>query len=98
MKIEFTPIEHLPDIHPGTDLRKCLQEALRASGLSLQPQDILAVTQKIISKAEGRVVNLSTVEPSPQSIAIARRMKKDPRLVEVVLCESRRIVRMRGDV
>src|SRR5439155_4567136 len=61
-------------------------------------QDILAVTQKIVSKAEGRIVDLSTVEPSAHSIAIARRMKKDPRLVEVILRESRRIVRMRGEV
>jgi coenzyme F420-0:L-glutamate ligase/coenzyme F420-1:gamma-L-glutamate ligase len=66
--------------------------------LELQQKDIVAVTQKIVSKAEDRVVDLASVEPSAHSIAIARRMKKDPRLVEVILRESRRIVRMRGEV
>ena len=98
MKLEFIPIEHLPDIQPGMNLSKCLQDALRASAITLAPQDIVAVTQKIISKAEGRIVRLSTVEPSPQSSGIGRRMGKDPRLVEVILRESRRIVRMRGEV
>src|SRR6185295_18114788 len=69
-----------------------------ASGIALQPRDIVAVTQKIISKAEGRVVHLSAVDPSSHSSAIAHRMKKDPRLVEVILRESRRVVRMRGEV
>jgi len=98
MKIECTPIEHLPDIHAGINLANCLEAAIRASGFRLEAQDILAVTQKIISKAEGRTVDLSSVEPSPHSHAIARRMKKDARLVEVIMRESRRIVRMRGEV
>jgi coenzyme F420-0:L-glutamate ligase/coenzyme F420-1:gamma-L-glutamate ligase len=98
MKLEFVPIEHVPDIRSGMDLSQCLRTAIRDSGIELQPQDIVAVTQKIVSKAEGRVVDLSTVEASVHSAAIARRMKKDPRLVEVIVRESRRIVRIRGEV
>jgi len=98
MKLEVTAIEHVPEIRSGMNLTECLMDAIRNSGLQLEPQDIVAVTQKVISKAEGRVVQLSSVEASPQSVAIARRMKKDPRLVEVILRESRRIVRLRGEV
>jgi coenzyme F420-0:L-glutamate ligase/coenzyme F420-1:gamma-L-glutamate ligase len=98
MKLEFMPVEHVPDIQPGMDLPQCLLTAVRDSGAQVLPSDILAVTQKIISKAEGRVVRLSTIEPSPHSVTIARRMKKDPRLLEVILRECRRVVRMRGEV
>jgi coenzyme F420-0:L-glutamate ligase/coenzyme F420-1:gamma-L-glutamate ligase len=98
MKLEFVPIEHLPEIHPDINLAQCLLNGIGQCGIELQPRDILAVTQKVISKAEGRVIHLSSVEASPHSVAIARRMQKDPRLVEVILRESRRIVRMRGDV
>jgi coenzyme F420-0:L-glutamate ligase/coenzyme F420-1:gamma-L-glutamate ligase len=98
MKLEFVPIEHIPEIRTGMDLASVLRPAMEESGITLQPQDILAVTQKIISKAEGRVVDLGGVEPSTYSAAIARRMNKDARLIEVILRESRRIVRVRGDV
>src|SRR5690349_12963821 len=98
MNLEILPVQHVPEIYPGMNLSNCLQEAVRLSGWDLQSQDVLAVTQKIVSKAEGRIIDLSRVEPSPYSISIGRRMSKDPRLIEVVLRESRRIVRMRGEV
>ena len=98
MKLEILPVDHVPEITPGMDLGKCLAEATRASGLTLFETDIIAVTQKIVSKAEGRIVHLAAVEPSPQSLAVARRMSKDPRLVELIFRESRRIVRMRGSI
>jgi coenzyme F420-0:L-glutamate ligase/coenzyme F420-1:gamma-L-glutamate ligase len=98
MRLEFLPVQHLPEIRPGMNLAECLLSAIGASGLELLSRDILAVTQKIVSKAEDRIVLLSTVEPSASSISIGRRMKKDPRLIEVILRESRRIVRMRGEV
>jgi coenzyme F420-0:L-glutamate ligase/coenzyme F420-1:gamma-L-glutamate ligase len=98
MKLEILPIQHVPEIRSGMNLAECLNDAARASGFELQSRDIVAVTQKIVSKAEGRVVHLSSVEPSAYSASIARRMSKDPRLVEVILRETRRIVRMRGEV
>jgi coenzyme F420-0:L-glutamate ligase / coenzyme F420-1:gamma-L-glutamate ligase len=98
MKLEFVPIEHVPEIYSGMRLAECLLGAIRDSDIELRPEDIVAVTQKVVSKAEGRMIDLSTIEASGQSASIARRMNKDPRLVEVILGESRRIVRMRGDV
>jgi coenzyme F420-0:L-glutamate ligase/coenzyme F420-1:gamma-L-glutamate ligase len=98
MRLELFPVHNVPDVQPGTNLGTCLRDSVAASGIQLQPQDILAVTQKIVSKAEGRVVNLAAVEASPHGTSIARRMGKDPRLIEVILRESRRIVRMRDDV
>jgi coenzyme F420-0:L-glutamate ligase/coenzyme F420-1:gamma-L-glutamate ligase len=98
MNLHIVPVQHVPEIRPGTNLSESLREALRLSGFGAQPDDILAVTQKIVSKAEGRIVDLRTIVPSAHSISIAARMSKDPRLVEVILRESRRIVRMRGEV
>ena len=98
MNLHIEPLQHVPEIQPGTNLSECLQKAIQASGWDLQARDILAVTQKIVSKAEGRIVDLRGIEPSAYSSSIARRMSKDPRLVEVVLRESKRIVRMRGEV
>jgi coenzyme F420-0:L-glutamate ligase/coenzyme F420-1:gamma-L-glutamate ligase len=98
MKLEILPIQHVPEIRFGMNLGECLRDGARESGFELQPHDILAVTQKIVSKAEGQIVRLSSVQPSDYSASIARRMSKDPRLVEVILRESRRIVRMRGEV
>ena len=98
MNLEILPIRHMPDIRPGMDLPDCLQRAAQASGFEPGASDIIAVTQKVVSKSEGRIVQLSSVEPSAYSVSIARRMSKDPRLVEVIFRESRRIVRMRGEV
>jgi coenzyme F420-0:L-glutamate ligase / coenzyme F420-1:gamma-L-glutamate ligase len=98
MNLHITPVQNVPDIQPGANLSACLLQAINASGWSIDAKDILAVTQKIVSKAEGRIVDLRTVEPSAYSTSIARRMSKDPRLVEVILGESKRIVRMRGEV
>ena len=98
MKLEIQPVRHVPEIRSGMNLSEWLREAVSASGFELHSCDIIAVTQKVVSKAEGRTVQLSTIEPSAYSASIARRMSKDPRLVEVILRESRRIVRMRGEV
>jgi len=98
MKLEIQPVRHVPEIRSGMNLSEWLREAVSASGFEVHSCDIIAVTQKVVSKAEGRTVQLSTIEPSAYSASIARRMSKDPRLVEVILRESRRIVRMRGEV
>jgi len=98
MKLEFVPIEYMPEIRSGMNLAQCLLDAMHRSQIELRTRDIIAVTQKIVSKAEGRIVHLSSVHASQRSAALARRMKKDARLVEVILNESRRIVRMRGEV
>jgi coenzyme F420-0:L-glutamate ligase/coenzyme F420-1:gamma-L-glutamate ligase len=89
--MEVLPAEGLPEIRPGYDLAELIA---RAAGRDLHSRDILVVTHKIISKAEGRLVDLRTVEPSALAKRFATRYEKDPRQIEVVLRESRRIVRM----
>lgn len=98
MSLQIVPLSGMPEIEPGMNLGVCLLDRLEASGLKLEPEDILAVTQKVVSKAEGRIVDLGTVQASAFSTSVARQTKKDPRLVEIILRESRRIVRIRNGV
>ncbi|HZR41196.1 MAG TPA: coenzyme F420-0:L-glutamate ligase [Ktedonobacteraceae bacterium] len=95
-ELRILPITGIGDISPGTDLGLVIYEALRNQNLALEQGDVLVVTQKIVSKAEGRVVNLDEVEPSDFAHIIAQQgqREKDPRHVEVVLRETKRIVRM----
>jgi coenzyme F420-0:L-glutamate ligase / coenzyme F420-1:gamma-L-glutamate ligase len=82
-------------VEPGDDLGAITIEAFAANRLTPQQGDVLVVAQKIISKAEGRYVNVKTVEPSERAVALAAETDKDPRFVEVVLGESKRVVRHR---
>jgi coenzyme F420-0:L-glutamate ligase/coenzyme F420-1:gamma-L-glutamate ligase len=83
-----------PDITPELDLSRVIVEAAQAQELSFSTGDILVVTQKIVSKAEGQLVDLKTVIPSPFAEQIAKMQDKDARLVEVVLRETKRVVKM----
>lgn len=89
--IQLLPITGIPEISPGDDLPDIL---ISASGKDLLDGDVLVVTHKIIAKAEGRIVDLRTVEPSALAKRFATEYGKDPRQIEVVLRESRRVVRM----
>jgi len=93
-EIRVIGIEGLPEIRPGMDLVSLILEAARTQGTPLQERDILVVTQKVVSKAEGQLVDLSTVTPSPLAEQWARDHGRDPRIIEVALRESRRISRM----
>ncbi len=84
----------IPEIRAGDDLGALIIEAGKSLGLTLRRGDVLVVTQKAISKAEGRVVPLSDTTPSPVASSSAALLNKDPRLVELILQEARRIVRM----
>jgi len=97
-EIRVFGLDGIPEVRPGDDLVATIAEALAASGLQLAAEDVLVITQKIVSKAEGRLVELATVTPSPLAVEFADHTGKDPRQVEVVLRESRRIVRMVGGV
>ena len=90
MSINIIPLTFKEDIPPGDDI----PGIILASGPSIGDGDIIVISQKIISKQEGRVINLHSVIPSELSVGIASAYEKDPRLVEVVLSESKRIVRM----
>lgn len=84
----------LPEIRKGDDLGRLIVEAAASQGTALRDGDLLVVSQKIVSKSEGRVVRLADVTPSPAALAMARELAKDARLVELILRESRRVVRM----
>ena len=86
--IAIIPVPDVPQVKPGDNLPALLLEAIDRSRVGLKNGDILVVCQKIVSKAEGRVVDLKTVEPSPFAQEIAAQWEKDARLVEVVLRES----------
>jgi coenzyme F420-0:L-glutamate ligase/coenzyme F420-1:gamma-L-glutamate ligase len=93
-RLELVALDGIGEIQPGVDLAAVIVDAAAASGLELTDADVLVVTQKVVSKAEGRLVELSTVEPSAFAAEWADRWSKDPRQVEVVLRESASIVRM----
>src|SRR5215813_1857484 len=84
----------IPIVTPGMDVAALIQQACAAAPLPLQAGDVLVVTQKVVSKAEGCLIVLKDVTPSPFAEGYARQWAKDPRLVEVVLQQSRRIVKM----
>lgn len=92
--LKVAGVEGLPEVQPGDDLATLILQSASSQDTPLEPGDILVVTQKIVSKAEGRVVDLATIRPSPLAEEFARQYDKDPRLVEAVFRESRRVVRM----
>jgi coenzyme F420-0:L-glutamate ligase/coenzyme F420-1:gamma-L-glutamate ligase len=92
--VQITPVHGLPEVRPGDDLARLLLDALERQGLELRERDIVVVAQKIVSKAEGRLVRLDEVEPSTFARTLAAAYGRDARLIEVVLRESRRVVRM----
>ena len=95
MPLTLTPLQGIPLVQPGDDIVSAIAEAISFSNLSLQDSDILVVTQKIVSKSEGRFKNLAEVIPSPAAIEIAKTVEKDARFVELVLQESKSVLRMR---
>jgi coenzyme F420-0:L-glutamate ligase/coenzyme F420-1:gamma-L-glutamate ligase len=92
--IELIGLDGIGEVQPGDDLAAAIADALARSGLEMTDADVVVVTQKIVSKAEGRLVDLASVEPSDLARDWAARWDKDPRQVEVVLRESAAIVRM----
>lgn len=88
-------VQDLPLVKPGDDLATLIRDGLTRMGETLQPGDIVVVAQKVVSKAEGRLVNLREVTPDARAQGVAQATHKDPRVVHVVLSDSRDIVRMR---
>lgn len=91
--VSFLALRGLPEIRAGDDLAALIRAGLRESGLQLKSKDLLVVAQKIVSKAEGRLVRLADVAPSAEAQALALTVQKDPRFVELVLRESREVLR-----
>ena len=91
--IEIRPLTGLPEIAEGAPLGRLLAESAAAAGPAPADGDAVVVSQKVVSKAEGRTRSLAAVEPRAEATELAERLGKDPRLVELVLSESQRIVR-----
>ncbi len=92
--ISIIPIKGIPEIRSGDDLVSIVSRSVSEHGLSFLDGDIIVFAQKIISKAEDRIVKLDQVQPSPFALTLSREVSKDPRLVEVILSETMKIIRM----
>ena len=95
-RLEVFALEGIPEIAPGDDLAAIVVAALRATphALPARDDDVLVVTQKVVSKAEGAIADLTLIEPRPEAVAFAERWDRDPRQVELVLRHAKRVVRM----
>ncbi len=94
MELRIIPVRGIGEVRPGDDLAGAILAALEQQGERLIDGDIVVITQKIVSKAEGQIIDPATIEPSPFAYEIARQGRKDARHYEVVLRQSRRVVRM----
>ena len=94
-EVTLTALSGIKLVEPSDDLGAITVAALRDNGLIPINGDVLVVAQKIVSKAEGRYVDVTTVQPSERAVALAAEVGKDPRFVEVVLSEAKRVVRHR---
>jgi coenzyme F420-0:L-glutamate ligase/coenzyme F420-1:gamma-L-glutamate ligase len=97
-ELSVAALSGIPLVRPGDNVADLILNGLAASGLALQHGDIVVVAQKIVSKAEGRTVDLRNVAPSPRAKRLAAEVEKDPRLVELILRESTEVVRQRRGV
>ncbi|OGO12539.1 MAG: coenzyme F420-0:L-glutamate ligase [Chloroflexi bacterium RBG_16_47_49] len=96
MSLIISSLPNIPLIKTGDDLVEIIKNGLSQGKISLQDGDILVLAQKIVSKAEGRTVNLVSIKPSQEAIELADKIDKDPRLIEVVLRESNQVLRTRS--
>lgn len=94
-RVELIPVQDLPLVRPGDDLAQLMVDALQTMGEALHEDDVVVVAQKVVSKAEGRLVRLADVQPDAEAEEMARRTGKDPRMVHLVLTESREVIRAR---
>jgi len=97
-ELRLVALPDFPQVASGDDLAALTVEALARCGLELRAHDVMVFAQKVISKAEGRRIDLSTVVPGTRALEMAQVVRKDPRLVELILRESRRVVRAAQDV
>jgi coenzyme F420-0:L-glutamate ligase/coenzyme F420-1:gamma-L-glutamate ligase len=96
--VTYTALSGIPLIEPGDDLCAIIADALAAAEIVPQPADTLVIAQKIVSKAEGRYVNLGEVSPSTRALELAAATQKDARLIEVILAESTEVLRQHKDI
>ena len=93
-EVRVIGVEGMPEIKPGDDLPSFLMDAAQCQGTPIEAGDVVVITQKVVSKAEGRVISYDSIEPSPLAVTITEGYRRDPRHTEIILRESERIVRM----
>lgn len=98
IQLSLLALGGLPAVAAGDDLAGLIHASLQAERIALQTNDVIVLAQKIVSKAEGRVVLLSDVQPSARALELAQQCEKDPRLVELILSESQEVMRVRPGV
>ena len=98
MKLTFLGVDNIPMVEPGDDLLELIDAGLASMGESLEADDVIVLAQKVVSKAEDRYVDLTTVTPSDEAIRLGEETDKDPRKVQLVLDESSEVVRKRPGV
>jgi coenzyme F420-0:L-glutamate ligase/coenzyme F420-1:gamma-L-glutamate ligase len=98
MRVTITALDGIPRVEPGDDLAHLLIAALEGCGMALRARDVLVVTSKIVSKAEGRYLDLGGIEPGERARELAQITKKDARLVEAILAEATEVVRAKPNV
>jgi coenzyme F420-0:L-glutamate ligase / coenzyme F420-1:gamma-L-glutamate ligase len=94
MSLTITPIHTIPEINPGDDLARMLLECLVVENINIAENDILVITQKIVSKSENRFVNLAKITPSKKAFEMAKVSRKRPELIELILQESNKVIRI----
>ncbi len=92
--ISLLPVSGIPEIKPNDDLADIIYNVAKDSGLTLEKGDVIVCAQKIVSKAEDRIVDLNSVTPSPYAYTLSKEVSKNPRLVEVILSETTKIIKM----
>ncbi len=95
MRLQLTALTGMPLVRSGDDLGQVLKTSLEGNGIALEDGDVIILGQKVVSKAEGRAVNLASVVPGPRAQQLAQDIGKDPRLLELVIQESRKVLRTR---
>lgn len=98
MPLTLTPLLYIPLVQPADDLARMILDSLNVQEIKLEDGDILVLAQKIVSKAEGRMANLTLVKPGPEALNYAEITGKDPRLLELILSESKEVIRTRENL
>jgi coenzyme F420-0:L-glutamate ligase / coenzyme F420-1:gamma-L-glutamate ligase len=98
LSLTLIAVSDFPLVEPGDDLAEVICGVVETNGPELVDHDVIVLAQKVVSKAEGRYVDQAAVKPGSQALALSVKVQKDPRLVEVILSESRRVVRHRPGV
>lgn len=93
-KIIFIPLLNIPEIIPGDDVSQILINSLTKSEEELKNNDVLVITQKIISKSEHRIINLNTIKPNIKALKLGKKLNKSPNLIQVILDESKSIIKI----